>query len=150
LLQKAVQIDFARALTRDTQEEMLKFMCRARCGSTEEELEDAALNKDSDDEPAVLVCACATHISAVDKVISRAFTGRLGRAVLVKDVINVAIASKETRMLNTGKHVICDIVCRSCGTVIGWQYLETPLGQAYKRGCFILETTLMRKQNVGW
>ncbi|ORY84212.1 hypothetical protein BCR37DRAFT_332203, partial [Protomyces lactucae-debilis] len=86
---------------------------------------------------------CATHISSVDHILSGAFTGRLGGAILVKEVVNVDVSGKYERALMTGKHVIADISCGVCQERIGWKYLEAPKGQEYKVNHFILERQLV-------
>ena len=38
--------------------------------------------------------------------------------------INIKAGPKEERMLSTGGHVVCDLFCKSCETVIGWKYVK--------------------------
>jgi len=41
----------------------------------------------------------------------------------------------------TGAHVVADVSCLICGTVLGWKYVDAKEpGQRYKIGKFILET----------
>jgi len=45
------------------------------------------------------------------------------------------------RQLVTGAHVVADISCTICGTVLGWKYVDAKeASQKYKIGKFILET----------
>lgn len=45
------------------------------------------------------------------------------------------------RELLTGAHVVADVSCLICGTVLGWKYVDAKEpGQRYKIGKFILET----------
>ena len=45
------------------------------------------------------------------------------------------------RELLTGAHVVADVTCAICQTVLGWKYVDAKeLGQRYKIGKFILET----------
>jgi hypothetical protein len=54
------------------------------------------------------------------------------------------------RNLVTGQHVVSDIGCKICGSVLGWKYVEAQEeSQRYKVGKFILETKRVRR-SVGW
>ena len=45
------------------------------------------------------------------------------------------------RELLTGAHVVADVSCAICQTVLGWKYVDAKeLAQRYKIGKFILET----------
>ena len=57
------------------------------------------------------------------------------------NLINVKLGPEEGRRLMTGDHVVADARCAVCGATVGWKYVsaEQP-AQAYKVGCFILET----------
>jgi len=45
------------------------------------------------------------------------------------------------RELLTGAHVVADVSCVVCGTVLGWKYVDAKEpAQKYKIGKFILET----------
>ena len=54
-------------------------------------------------------------------VVSKAFTGRFGPAMLVGECANVSVRNKAERLLATGRHVIADISCLDCHTLLGWQ-----------------------------
>jgi hypothetical protein len=57
------------------------------------------------------------------------------------NLINVKLGPKESRRLMTGDHVVADARCAVCGATIGWKYVSAKQPeQAYKVGCFILET----------
>ena len=89
---------------------------------------------------------------------SKGFTGRHGRAYLVAppprlvystskkeakptDLVNTKIGRSVNRELLTGAHVVADVTCAICQTVLGWKYVDAKeLGQRYKIGKFILET----------
>lgn len=102
---------------------------------------------------------CATDLAFASQIISKAFTGRHGRAYLVsppppsahaaekdpqrqrRNLINIAVGKPVSRQLSTGAHVVADITCAICGTVVGWKYVDAKdEGQKYKVGKFILET----------
>lgn len=114
-------------------------------------------------QPDTLKCStCATDLAFVNQIVSKGFTGRHGRAYLVspprkpffqkigkaqaekekdKDLINIRVGRPVNRQLVTGAHVVADINCMICGTVIGWKYVDAKeVAQRYKIGKFILET----------
>jgi hypothetical protein len=90
--------------------------------------------------------------------VSKGFTGRHGRAYLVAppprpsyststkqakptDLVNTKTGRNVNRELLTGAHVVADVRCAICQTVLGWKYVDAKeLGQRYKIGKFILET----------
>lgn len=99
---------------------------------------------------------------------SKGFTGRHGRAYLVglpsttdsglhphsNDqsglLINTKIGRNVSRELLTGLHVVADVSCVICNSVLGWKYVDAKeVSQKYKIGKFILE---MKKvvQVAGW
>jgi len=50
------------------------------------------------------------------------------------------IGRSVNRDLLTGSHVVADVSCKVCGTVLGWKYVDAKeAGQRYKIGKFILE-----------
>ncbi|KAF7925825.1 hypothetical protein EAE99_005860 [Botrytis elliptica] len=114
--------------------------------------------------PSTIRClTCSTHISYSSQIISKGFTGRHGRAYLVapppsspvpqippfpptahdrsKNISNVRIGRPANRELLTGHHVVADVNCAVCNTLLGWKYVDArEAGQRYKIGKFILET----------
>lgn len=116
--------------------------------------------------PDVLRCnTCGTDVAYGLQVVSKGFTGRHGRALLVSappsppppasptplghhalardgaNLINVVVGRPESRNLVTGAHVVADISCATCGVKIGWKYVDArEAAQKYKVGKFILET----------
>lgn len=57
------------------------------------------------------------------------------------NLLNVTLGPEEDRPLMTGRHVVADARCAVCGATVGWKYVSTGQpSQAYKVGCFILET----------
>lgn len=55
----------------------------------------------------------------------------------------------EARRLATGMHTVANIICRPCGRVIGWKYLDTAQErQRYKVGKYLLERERVVKVNV--
>ncbi|OBT69242.1 hypothetical protein VE03_01945 [Pseudogymnoascus sp. 23342-1-I1] len=115
--------------------------------------------------PSHLKCStCATDLAFASQIISKAFTGRHGRAYLVsppplprgadkddpRSLINITVGRAVSRQLATGAHVVADISCAICGKVVGWKYVDArEEAQRYKVGKFILE---MRRVVVvrGW
>ncbi|EPE28578.1 hypothetical protein GLAREA_09699 [Glarea lozoyensis ATCC 20868] len=102
--------------------------------------------------PNTLKCiTCASDIAFASQIVSKGFTGRHGRAYLVappepankprvNELINTRIGRSVNRELLTGAHVVADVTCKICGTVLGWKYVDAKeLTQRYKIGKFILE-----------
>ena len=108
----------------------------------------------------------------MSSIISKGFTGRHGRAYLVSppptsalypagrlidasdmkpgNLPNTHIHKAVPRQLVTGAHTVSDISCRTCGSVLGWKYVEAEEeSQRYKVGKFILETKRVVK-STGW
>lgn len=57
------------------------------------------------------------------------------------NLVNIKVGKPVDRQLVTGAHVVADIHCAICGTVVGWKYVDAKeLRQRYKVGKFILET----------
>ncbi|KAI4938030.1 uncharacterized protein J4E92_000278 [Alternaria infectoria] len=105
---------------------------------------------------------CLADLIPTSAIISKGFTGRHGRAYLVGppsassafaggdmsatgwkagDLPNTLTHKAHARQLVTGAHTVSDISCRSCGTVLGWKYVDAAEEtQKYKVGKFILET----------
>lgn len=44
---------------------------------------------------------------------------------LVISRVNVTLGETEERMMMTGSHVVADIFCVRCGSVVGWKYVRT-------------------------
>ena len=88
---------------------------------------------------------CSTHLSAQDKVISKAFNGHFGRAYLMHDVINTYQGEMEDRAMATGLHTVREIFCISCQLYLGWRYViaHDPT-QKYKEGRVVLEATRLK------
>lgn len=92
--------------------------------------------------PLLMCTHCRTHLGDPQCVISKDFQGQLGPAYLIEEVVNCTKGPKEERILITGMHVVMDLSCVSCQTVLGWQYVEAyEDGQKYKEGKYILEKT---------
>lgn len=111
---------------------------------------------------------CLTDLIPTSSIISKGFTGRHGRAYLVAapppssisrgevsawakgDLPNTFTHKPVPRQLVTGAHTVSDISCRSCGSVLGWKYVDAAEeAQKYKVGKFILETKRVVK-GVAW
>ncbi|KAI0996498.1 hypothetical protein K3495_g11683 [Podosphaera aphanis] len=110
--------------------------------------------------PSTIRCLkCSTDLAYTTQIISKRFTGRLGQAYLIdpplpppfipsfppkprpkSELVNTRTARSIHRKLLTGVHVVADVSCASCSTVIGWKYLDAcEDSQRYKIGKFILE-----------
>ncbi|KAK8142652.1 hypothetical protein G3M48_008441 [Beauveria asiatica] len=114
--------------------------------------------------PDTLRCtACSADLALAAQIISKGFTGRYGRALLVAPpppppatsaaeeddydsdsgsppLLNIRIGRLENRQLVTGWHVVADISCSSCSRKLGWKYVDAKeKSQKYKVGKYILE-----------
>lgn len=98
---------------------------------------------------------------------AQSFQGRHGRAYLFNKCVNVSIGPREERALITGLHVVADIYCIECQSLLGWKYVRSPRSfsspsltlnqeeayeesQKYKVGKFILEKAKMTKEDGTW
>ncbi|KAI9293028.1 yippee-like protein [Neoconidiobolus thromboides FSU 785] len=97
----------------------------------------------------VFACSgCNTHLTTVDLIVSKAFQGQHGQAYLFKKVVNVDFGEAADRHMTTGLHTVRDIVCNTCGEVLGWSYIKAyEESQKYKEGMFILEKQLLTTIN---
>ncbi|KAI9593794.1 Yippee/Mis18 [Syncephalis fuscata] len=101
------------------------------------------------DNEKIYVCAkCNTHIALHNDIISKAFQGRYGRAILFATVYNVTPGKKEDRELMTGRHTVADVQCNSCQTTLGWHYYAAfEAEQRYKEGKYAIEKQMISKDN---
>jgi hypothetical protein len=90
--------------------------------------------------PQIFACSeCGVHLASYDQIISKSFHGRGGRAYLFECAVNVTLGPLEKRILITGLHVVADIYCVQCESLLGWKYEEAfEESQKYKEGKFIL------------
>lgn len=74
----------------------------------------------------------------------QSFRGQHGKAYLFDKVVNIIASEQIERTMTTGRHVVRDISCRQCRTVVGWKYERAYEGsEKYKEGKFILEAELL-------
>lgn len=101
------------------------------------QLTSSSTSSNSDLEPiSYYVCSnCGTHLSQTDSCISRAFSGREGKAYLFNTTINTVLGKHEDRQLLTGLHVVADLKCKGCEKSVGWSYIKAHENtQKYKEG----------------
>jgi hypothetical protein len=67
---------------------------------------------------------CQTHFAVTNDIISKSFHCKHGRAYLFDNVVNVTVGEKEHRVMITGWHTVADIFCVSCGSLVGWKYVQ--------------------------
>ena len=105
----------------------------------------------SGDGEAMYTCAsCGVHLALMDELISKAFSGREGKAYLFHTVLNAMQGEEEQRHLLTGLHLVADLKCGGCRRSIGWTYVKAfESSQKYKEGKYILEKSSLRK-HTGW
>ncbi|KIO30675.1 hypothetical protein M407DRAFT_242084 [Tulasnella calospora MUT 4182] len=98
----------------------------------------------------VFSCAkCAATLALQDELISKAFSGREGRAYLLHSAVNIRLGKKEERTLLTGVHTVADILCVGCGSLVGWTYLKAhEQSQRYKEGKYIIEKERITRDNA--
>ncbi|KAJ6640246.1 Protein yippee [Pseudolycoriella hygida] len=88
--------------------------------------------------------ACETNLTNKGHLISTRFTGATGRAYLFKYVVNLTYSNVQDRVMLTGRHMVRDVMCKSCGAKLGWMYeFATEENQRYKEGKVILEHALI-------
>ncbi|OEL25660.1 Protein yippee-like [Dichanthelium oligosanthes] len=95
---------------------------------------------------------CGTHLAYATDIISRTFRCKNGKAYLLEKMVNVnaAAGERDDRMMTTGLHTVCDILCVACGSVLGWKYLAAfNKTQRYKEGKFIMDRTKVLSGNLG-
>ena len=110
-----------------------------------------------------LRCAkCSTDVCLTSQIISKGFTGRHGRAYLVSPspvlsgstqvfkpandlcLPNTKTDAPSSRQLVTGVHIVSDVRCAFCSSMLGWKYDEADEeSQRYKVGKYILETKMI-------
>ncbi|XP_021618768.1 protein yippee-like isoform X3 [Manihot esculenta] len=66
---------------------------------------------------------CRTHLALYEDIVSKSFHCRHGKAYLFNKVSNVFVGVKEERPMMTGTHVVADIFCVGCGSIVGWKYM---------------------------
>ncbi|KAF1785129.1 Yippee/Mis18 [Phytophthora cactorum] len=108
------------------------------------------------DSSCVFRCAkCSAHLARNEDIISKNFQGTSGKAYLFDTAVNVCTGPPEERMLMTGLHVVLDLYCNTCWTVltelgslllIFWLVVDAytqkeahNASEKYKEGKFILE-----------
>lgn len=91
---------------------------------------------------------CRNHVALHDDIISKAFSGKHGRAFLFAHAMNIVLGPKEERLLITGLHKVADVYCSDCRLLLGWKYEKAyEESQKYKEGKYILEKPNIVKEN---
>ncbi|EST05448.1 Yippee/Mis18 [Kalmanozyma brasiliensis GHG001] len=102
-----------------------------------------------DDTPRYVCAECGAHLALQDEIISKAFSGRDGKAYLFSSTLNTSLGASEDRHLLTGIHTVCDLSCKGCGKTLGWFYLKAwEHSQKYKEGKSIMEKVALEKVNA--
>uniref|UniRef100_A0A7R9VRM0 Protein yippee-like n=1 Tax=Chlamydomonas euryale TaxID=1486919 RepID=A0A7R9VRM0_9CHLO len=93
----------------------------------------------------VYSCAvCRVPIVRKEALLSKAFHARSGKAYLFHHAANVFTGPQEERMMTTGMHLVSDIFCVSCCSLIGWRYdFAYEKSQKYKEDKVILERSMV-------
>ncbi|XP_075496828.1 protein yippee-like isoform X2 [Primulina tabacum] len=83
---------------------------------------------------------CGTHLALSEDIVSKSFQCKHGKAYLFSKAVNVTVGEKVERMMMTGVHVVADIFCVRCGSMVGWKYeMVYEKNQKYKEGKSVLE-----------
>jgi len=91
---------------------------------------------------------CRIHLSTYEEIVSKNFRGQHGKAYLFARVVNVYEDEPTERNMTTGKHIVQDIMCKSCNEVVGWKYIKAyESSEKYKEQKFILESELIALMN---
>ncbi|KAK6499700.1 hypothetical protein TWF481_010061 [Arthrobotrys musiformis] len=87
---------------------------------------------------------CKAHLANHEDIISRNFRGQHGKAFLFSNVVNNVEGQPVERNMTTGRHIVRDIMCRSCDEIVGWKYDKAfESSEKYKEGKYILEAELL-------
>lgn len=101
-----------------------------------------------DTMPTFQCATCGITLALQDELISKAFSGRDGKAYLFFSVLNARTGAKEDRQLITGLHTVADLNCSMCDRPVGWTYVRAyEASQRYKEGKYILERASLHKAN---
>lgn len=113
--------------------------------------EDVSKVQDSDSgqqsKKSIYTCKyCGVHFALSGQLISKSFHGSTGAAYLFNQAVNIFKGPESEKDMMTGKHVVCDIYCVGCKTIVGWTYIKAfQEDQKYKEGKFIIEKYYMKK-----
>lgn len=105
----------------------------------------SSLNTTNNKPIKAYVCAnCKTYLTNKSQTSSITFRGATGIAFLFRSVTNLTFGKNEARNMSTGVHVVRDVSCKGCGTMLGWTYeFALEPGQTYKEGQTVLERQLI-------
>lgn len=95
---------------------------------------------------AVACASCGGHLAKADDLLSKSYTGRLGRAYQYRNTINTTQGESEDRLLLTGLHTVAELTCVACSTAVGWTYVAAADPKnANKVGTSVLEKCRIRQ-----
>ncbi|TFK46624.1 yippee-domain-containing protein [Heliocybe sulcata] len=87
--------------------------------------------------------SCHAHITDMDFLLSRSFTGFIGKAALFSTTSSsraLVLSPPATRLMYTGAHTIQELACARCGAYLGWKILRAhEWSEKWKDGRFLLE-----------
>ncbi|XP_053662999.1 protein yippee-like [Anopheles marshallii] len=84
--------------------------------------------------------ACNTNLTNWEQLISTRYIGTTGPAYLFRRVVNLTQSEVQYRYMNTGHHLVRDVMCKKCKVKLGWMYefaMQKP--QEFKEGAVLLE-----------
>ena len=90
---------------------------------------------------------CNSELGLKADLVSKNFRYNQGKGYLFDDVMNTGQGPEENITLITGPHVIADIYCQRCNTVVGYRYVKAYAeSQKYKERKFLLEKAKITKK----
>lgn len=104
-------------------------------------------NKYETSDSKIITCKhCLTHLCLLKFVISDSFSGLLGKAYLVEDLINYEFYQHlEKTPMRTGLYQIHKVRCHTCELPLGWYYKKAYSStEEYKEGKFVIENEYLR------
>jgi len=98
-------------------------------------------------KPLIYVCSrCMTHVALSSFIVSDCYRGKMGNALLVYKIVNVITGRIESHEMTTGAYYVSNLICKQCGTYLGWQYVKSAsCEQKYKEGLYILEACSVKQ-----
>ncbi|OIS98037.1 protein yippee-like protein, partial [Nicotiana attenuata] len=84
---------------------------------------------------------CKTQLALVNDLISKDFLFLMGKAYMLRNMVNITFGLNEERMILSELHTATDIFCCCCGQIVGWKFMAILNGKnhKYKEEKFVLE-----------
>lgn len=93
-----------------------------------------------DDSECITCKHCHIAVGTKNAVLSRAFRGHSGKAVLLTEAINVSLDKPSVLLMDSGAHTIQEFTCAQCEAYLGWKVVRAhEQSEKWKEGKFIFE-----------